>query len=144
MWQYEEIEATMAPVNGLLARVMIAKVNEKHRVQAILRGIPTRPDVHGWNCVGWVKEAIEALTSDPQALGSSRADWTTVRDTAMRYIEEKHAEERFGRNFDSTDIPTWDLTVGKEVMSQGMQHSNIGVLYTVPFGERLRSVSDRR
>lgn len=117
MWQYEESGVPMAPVNGLLVRVVVAKVNDKDRLQVIFRGIPTRPDVQGWNCVGWVKEAMEALASDPQALGTSRTDWTTVRNTTMRYVEEKHAEGRFGRKFDSTKIPTWDLMVGREVVA---------------------------
>ncbi|KAK8879047.1 hypothetical protein PGQ11_000341 [Apiospora arundinis] len=117
MWQYEEVEVALAPVNRLLVRVMVAKVKDKDRLQAIFRGIPIRPDVQGWNCVGWVKEAMEALASDSQALGTSRTNWTSVRDAAMRYVERKHAEERFGKNFDSTKIPTWDLIVGKEVIA---------------------------
>ncbi|KAK8044659.1 hypothetical protein PG993_004683 [Apiospora rasikravindrae] len=75
MWQYEEAEVPMAPVSGLLVRVMIAKVNDKDRLQEVFRGIPTRPSIPGWNCVGWVKEAVEALASDPRALGTCAKDW---------------------------------------------------------------------
>ncbi|KAK7943696.1 uncharacterized protein PG986_012809 [Apiospora aurea] len=86
MWQYEETEVPIAPVNGLLVRVMIAKVNDKNRLQEIFRGIPERPDVPGWNCVGWVKEAVEALASDPRALGTSATAWDPIRDAAMRSL----------------------------------------------------------
>ncbi|KAK7932405.1 hypothetical protein PG985_003117 [Apiospora marii] len=115
MWQYEETEVPMAPVNGLLVRILIAKVKDEGRLQEIFRGVPIRPSVTGWNCVGWVKEAVDALASDPTALGSSATDWVTIRNTAMGYVEKKHSNERFGKNFDSTKIPTWDLIMGKEV-----------------------------
>ncbi|KAK8131508.1 hypothetical protein PG984_007946 [Apiospora sp. TS-2023a] len=117
MWQYEETEVPMTPVNGLLVRVLIAKVNDKERLQEIFRGVPTRPGVAGWNCVGWVKEAVHALGSDSRALGSSAMDWVTIRNVAMGYVEKKHSNERFGKNFDPTKIPTWDFIIGKEVMA---------------------------
>jgi hypothetical protein len=39
----------------------------------------------GWNCVGWVKDALELLKADPRALVTSVIEWEIVRDAAMAY-----------------------------------------------------------
>lgn len=88
------------------------------RLLQIIRSIPVRPDEPGWNCVWWVKEALQALKADGKTLGTSVVDWETVRDVAMRYVQKKKDEHRFdGKgNFDMQKAATFDLIEGKETI----------------------------
>ncbi|KAL3408143.1 hypothetical protein V8F44DRAFT_504610, partial [Aspergillus fumigatus] len=42
-----------------------------------------------WNCVFWVKEALETLKVNPKALGTSIIKWEKVRSAAMDYCQWK-------------------------------------------------------
>ncbi|KAF4987522.1 hypothetical protein FDECE_15397 [Fusarium decemcellulare] len=121
VWSFEEREIGMAPTAMILVRVMVAKIKNRDRVLSILRGLPIRGGEAGWNCVAWVKEALEALQRDGKALGTSRVDWETVRDAAMQYAREKEAAHRFdgqagSGQFDVRKVPTWDLLTGREAV----------------------------
>ncbi|PYH43493.1 uncharacterized protein BP01DRAFT_402582 [Aspergillus saccharolyticus JOP 1030-1] len=93
---------------------------EEHDASAqmllILRGIPVSQNVSGWNCVSWVKEALEVVDADTQALASTRVcDWGRVRDAAIEYCQRKKDQHRFdGKgDYDMGVIPTYDLMVGR-------------------------------
>ncbi|KAF4510617.1 hypothetical protein G6O67_002493 [Ophiocordyceps sinensis] len=117
VWEYEERDTTLEPSSMLLARVMIAKVKSVRRLRSVLEGIPVRPEVEGWNCVGWIKEAFQAALADGKALGTSAGDWQSVRDTAMWYVEAKKAAHRYdGIVFhDPMTVATWDMMQGVEL-----------------------------
>jgi hypothetical protein len=117
VWEYEERESTMMPTSMLLVRVMIGKVKDRNRLESLLRNTPVRPGIDGWNCVAWVKEALEIALCDKKVMGNPKhLDWDAVRDTAMWYVEQKKAEHRFDgqRNFDQTKVATWDMIDGIE------------------------------
>ncbi|KAI1418843.1 hypothetical protein F5Y12DRAFT_401581 [Xylaria sp. FL1777] len=118
VWTYEEKAITLYPTSMLLVRVLIAKVLDKNRVHTILRRIPIRSDTVGWNCVGWVQEAVEALIRDGKALGTSAKSWPAVRDIAMEYISRKKAAHRFDGQgtYDLTRTAAWDLLEAKETI----------------------------
>ena len=62
-----------------LMRVMIGKVEDKHRLESVLgRVITIRAGTLGWNCVGWVQEALQELERDRKALGTSVIAWQSV------------------------------------------------------------------
>jgi len=117
-WFFEEIKTTLLATSMLLVRVLIAKVENKDRLISILRNTPIRQGVVGWNCVGWVKEALESLAADGKALGTSVTEWTVVRNAAMEYCDRKKKEHRFdGRgSYDMNKAPTYDLIEKKETM----------------------------
>ncbi|KAJ5189668.1 hypothetical protein N7491_008287 [Penicillium cf. griseofulvum] len=48
-----------------------------------------------WNCVFWVKEALEVIKVDPKALGTSVVGWERVRNEAMAYCQRKKDQHRF-------------------------------------------------
>ena len=102
----------------LLVRIMIGKVKKMDRLESALRKVPIRQGQMGWNCVGWVKEALEALNADGKALGTSVTEWQAVRDGAMQYVQRKKAEHRFdGRgNFNMRYAATYDMLDGKETV----------------------------
>jgi hypothetical protein len=115
-WLFEERETTLSATSMLLVRVMIAKVEKKDRFVSIVRSTPIRQGVVGWNCVGWVQEALQNLEADGKALGTSVTDWTKVRDAAMEYCQRKKDEHRFDGqgHYDMTKAPTYDLVERKE------------------------------
>jgi hypothetical protein len=117
-WQFEEREITMFATAMVLVHVVIGKVANLKRLESTLRSTPIKGEEPGWNCVVWVKDALEALEKDRKALGTSNTDWGTVRNAAMRYVEGKKAEHRFdGKgNFDMQEVATWDLLEGKELI----------------------------
>ncbi|TWU74366.1 hypothetical protein ED733_000287 [Metarhizium rileyi] len=120
VWQFEERDIGMAPTAMILVRVLIGKVKKKDRLDTILRGITIRGQSPGWNCVYWVEEAIRALYTYQESGGgifeksAFQLDWETIRQCALRYVEEKKASHRFdgqasSGTFDNNKVPTWDL-----------------------------------
>ncbi|KAJ5780060.1 hypothetical protein N7457_005220 [Penicillium paradoxum] len=61
---------------------MVGKVADGNRLVKILRNTPIRQGQPGWNCVSWVKEALEMLKDDSKALGTSVVAWEKVRNGA--------------------------------------------------------------
>ncbi|KAI1117982.1 hypothetical protein F5Y14DRAFT_447391 [Nemania sp. NC0429] len=118
VWAYEEQQIDRGPQYMLLTRVIIGKVLDKGRLRSIIGGIPVRPETPGWNCVGWVREAVDAVLRDDRALGTTVETWAEVKDTAMHYIEAKRASHRFdgqGKLSGGT-AATWDMLQNKEVI----------------------------
>jgi hypothetical protein len=118
-WFFEERDCALAPSNMLLVRIMVAKVKNKDRLVSVLRNTPIRQDQQGWNCVAWVKEALERLEDDGKAIGTSVTEWEAVRDKAMEYCQQKKDQHRFDGtgNFDMGKAPTYDLIERKELIS---------------------------
>ncbi|KAH9209878.1 hypothetical protein DL95DRAFT_476114, partial [Leptodontidium sp. 2 PMI_412] len=116
-WMYEERDISMVPSNMQLVRVLVAKIEDVGRFESILQGIPIRGQIAGWNCVEWVREALETLARDGRALGTGVVDWKTVRDACMDYVRKKKDQHRFDGhgNFDAAKAATYDLIEGKEI-----------------------------
>ncbi|KAK0390716.1 hypothetical protein NLU13_0219 [Sarocladium strictum] len=117
VFQFEERGIPMAATAMLLVRIMIGKVKDKKRLESIFRNTPIQSRVTGWNCVFWVKEAIETAIADKKALGVPEGcTWQTIRDVAMWYIEKKKAAHRFdGKgDYDQRKAATWDMIEGIE------------------------------
>ena len=110
-WCYEEVETPLLPTKMLLTRVMVGKVLDKHRLVQVLSQVPIRQDQPNWNCVFWVKEALEDLDADRRILGTGVTSWDSVRDAAMNYTQQKKDEHRFDgqETFDMKKVPTYDL-----------------------------------
>lgn len=84
----------------------------------ILRNTPIRQGQPGWNCVFWVKEALEILKLDPKALGTNVVEWEKVRYETMDYCQRKKDQHRFDGqgNFNMRTVPTYDLMERKEII----------------------------
>lgn len=108
----------MAATAMILVRVLVGKVANTERLCSVLRSTNVKGNQPGWNCVVWVEEALQGLKEDGKALGTSKIDWTSVRDTAMRYVEQKKQQHRFDgkKVFDMSKVATWDLLEGKETV----------------------------
>ncbi|KAF7714531.1 Uncharacterized protein PECH_008421 [Penicillium ucsense] len=84
-WCFDERNCPLAPTNMLLVRIMVGKVADGTRLVEIMRNTPIRQGQPGWNCVSWVKEALEMLSVDSKALGTSVIEWEKVRNAGMDY-----------------------------------------------------------
>ncbi|KAH9863394.1 hypothetical protein IAQ61_009671 [Plenodomus lingam] len=115
-WYFEEREIGLGQTLMVLIRVMIAKVEDRDRIISIIRNTPIRQGVAGWNCVGWLQEALQRLEADGKALGTGVTDWAKIRNAAMEYCQRKKAEHRFDGQgiFDMTKVATYDLIERKE------------------------------
>lgn len=115
-WTFEERECSLAPTSMLLVRITVGKVADGNRLVEILRNTPIRQGQPGWNCVFWVREALEMLKVDLKALGTSVVEWEKVRSGAMDYCQRKKDQHRFDGqgNFDMRKVPTYDLMERKE------------------------------
>lgn len=118
-WLFEERDCALGPSNMLLVRVIVAKVENKDRLVTLLRNTPIRQGQQGWNCVGWVKEALERLKADGKAIGTSNTEWEAVREGTLGYCQRKKGQHRFDGtgDFDVSKVPTYDLVEQKELVS---------------------------
>lgn len=119
IWSFEERGTSMRQTAMILVRVLVGKIENDERGKALLRNVPVKGDQPGWNCVGWVEEALEALHRDGRVLGTSISSWQLIRDTAMEYVDRKKREHRFddqGSIITSSRVPTWDMLVGRETV----------------------------
>jgi hypothetical protein len=101
-----------------VVRILIAKVQNKDRLAEVLRQIPVRQGQQGWNCVAWIREALDELQVSKGVVGRSVVEWETVRNAAMEYCQRKRDEHRFdGKgSFDATRVATFDLIQGRETI----------------------------
>ncbi|KAM7197043.1 hypothetical protein V8F20_006796 [Naviculisporaceae sp. PSN 640] len=117
-WAYEHRDITMNATNMILVRIVVGKITNMNRLLEIVGNVPIRGNVPGWNCVEWVREALQLLGQDDTALGTKVTDWQTVRDAAMEYAVKKAAEHRFDgtvSTFDTSKVPTYCLLTRKEI-----------------------------
>ena len=108
--------------------MVIAKILDMAALQEVLRGVSIRagqPGQDNWNCVSWVREALEALQRTSNVLGTAVLDWDTVRDSVMNFAQRKVDERHFESTgagagagagaFDNNKPATYEFIDGKEL-----------------------------
>lgn len=117
-WHFEEAGISRSPERVLLARVVVAKAVDRDRLLTVLRSVPVRQGVEGWNCVAWVREALELLREDGSVLGTAKLEWAVVRDAVMGYVGRKKGAHRFAGEggFDMSRVATWDSIEERELV----------------------------
>jgi len=120
-WQYEATSIPLKPTKMLLVRIIISRIRNMDRLINIFQSTPIRagqPGHENWNCVEWVKEALELAGCDGEALQSPTIDWELVRNTAMWYANKKQKEHRFDGQgtYDQSKTATWDLLTRQELI----------------------------
>ena len=106
----------MTATNMILVRVLIGKILDPNGLATKLRSVKVENDDPTWNCVHWVKNALDDIASAKDLMGTSKLDWKVVKDAAMAYCQRKTEQGRFNgsANFDSSKVPTFDLLEGRE------------------------------
>jgi hypothetical protein len=122
VWEYEERIIPLEPTSMLLVRVLLGKISNIDQLRSAFENTPVRGDQPGyehWNCVEWIREALDLIQDDEQALGTSVTDWNSVRNTAMWYVEKKKRDHRFDGQgqYDQKKAATWDMLERRELIS---------------------------
>ena len=76
-WRFESVEASIQATSMILIRITVAKILKPEQVEMILKAIPVVQNDPTWNCITWVKNALEELHKsgvswgpDPQVCGN--------------------------------------------------------------------------
>lgn len=102
---------------SLLARVLIAKIDDEKRLVEIMRGAPVVQDNPNWHCRTWVADVLSRLAEDGRAVGTAKLGWGKIEAQARQYVAEKTAAGRYGRDMDAdAPRPTWDMLDEREVV----------------------------
>ncbi|KAK7177370.1 hypothetical protein DPSP01_014583 [Paraphaeosphaeria sporulosa] len=117
-WTYEEKSVSdVRATNTLLARIVIAKVQDEQRLIGLLRNLPIINGDPNWRCRTWIGQALAAIAKDGQCVGSSRLDWTAIETFAREYVAQKTAAGRYARAEDMLKPkPTYDLLEQREIV----------------------------
>jgi hypothetical protein len=113
----KELNDVKSPDN-LLARLVIAKVEDEKLLQDIFCNTPVIQGNPEWRCRTWIADALCRLANAPgKAVGTAELDWDKIEGEARRYVMQKTDE---GRYLDSESVllprPTWDMLEGREVI----------------------------
>ncbi|KAG6010729.1 hypothetical protein E4U54_008340 [Claviceps lovelessii] len=119
-WVYDEnkVEDVKYTVN-LLARVLVAKIEDEKRLLKILRETPVIQGDTSFTCRTWLVDALVRIDkADPKVVGTSELDWDKIEKLARNYVETKIDAGRY-REQDQVlrPKPTWDMTSNKEIIS---------------------------
>jgi hypothetical protein len=118
-WTYEKTPVADIRVTAtLLARILVAKVEDPDRLTAILDRVPVVQDDANWRCRSWIASALEAIAKDGKAVGTSDLDWTNIEEIGRRYVAKKTAAGRYNeRGLLEGPRPTWDILQNKETVA---------------------------
>ena len=111
------MEASIQATSMILIRITVAKILKPEQVEMILKAIPVVQNDPTWNCITWVKNALEELHKSG-CLGTHQSEWKVVEQVAMDYVTRKVTEHRFDGQIpvDTKKVPTYDLMDKKEVV----------------------------
>lgn len=117
-WVYEEISLrNVKTTASLLARIMIAKVEDEKRLIEIFRATPVVQNDPNWRCRTWVADALTRIAQDGHAVGTAELDWVKIEAFAREYVAKKASSGRYGYGADmSQPKPTWDMIEGREAV----------------------------
>ncbi|OAR01096.1 hypothetical protein LLEC1_05445 [Akanthomyces lecanii] len=118
-WTYEEVELpNVRSTNSLLARIVIAKIEDKKRLLKILRQTPVVQSDPDFRCRTWIADTLlRPANSESSVVGTSQLNWDKIERKARRYVEKKAAAGRYseaGRMLEPK--PTWDMMEQKELV----------------------------
>ncbi|KAB5572696.1 hypothetical protein GE09DRAFT_1054736 [Coniochaeta sp. 2T2.1] len=117
-WFYEERDLPNAQTSvQLLARLVIAKVEDEARLLAIIRNGPVITGDPNWRCRTWCAGVLQRLKEDGRAVGTSQLDWPTIEAFGREYVAGKNAAKRY----DTQELvlgpkPTYDMIEDKELL----------------------------
>jgi hypothetical protein len=85
-WFFEQLHVDAKGTSKLLTTTPIGKVVDMDRLLEILRDIPIPQNEPDWNCVNWMREALDEISHDQTALEIEGlgADWQALRDSVMK------------------------------------------------------------
>lgn len=82
-------------MNALLARILIAKVEDDQRLIEIFRRIPIVQNDQSRRRRTWVAHALRLIADDGKAVGTSQLNWEKIEVTAREYVGQKTSDGRY-------------------------------------------------
>lgn len=115
-WTYEEIPLeNVRTTNSLLARILIAKIEDEQRLIDLLRRLPVVQGDPNWRCRTWVASALAEVGKDGKCVGTAELNWQKIEALARQYVGDKTAQGRYQSAVDMMKAkPTWDMLENKE------------------------------
>lgn len=115
-WTYEEIPLeNVRATNSLLARILIAKIEDEQRLIALFRRLPVLQDDPNWRCRTWIASALVEIAKDGKCVGTAELNWQKIEAVARQYVDHKTASGRYRSAADlMKPKPTWDMLENKE------------------------------
>lgn len=118
-WIYERIEPTRLRTWNLLARLIVAKIENVELLEQTLESVPVVQGDPAWTCRVWVREAVAALVQ-AGALGTrvDLEDWESVERECREYMAGKIQQGRWQvkQEGNFAGLPTVDLITGEEIV----------------------------
>ncbi|KAK3299897.1 uncharacterized protein B0H64DRAFT_379386 [Chaetomium fimeti] len=119
-WVYEERHVTnVQSTVTLLARILIAKIEDERRLVASFRNTPVVQADPNWRCRAWVRAVLASIKRDGRAVGTSNLSWAEIEPLARDYVAKKAESGRYGvsqiENMNQPK-PTWDMLEDKEIV----------------------------
>lgn len=89
-WVHEEIPlAHVRSTNNLLARIVIAKIQDETRLIGIIRNTPVIHNDHNWSCRTWAARTLSRIAQDGWASGTAELDWEKIETVAREHVATK-------------------------------------------------------
>lgn len=128
-WRYEEADIEDVRLeHRLLVRVVIAKVISADALRRVLEGVPVyqvdddyvdRERARGFDCVTWVRTALEMLKEEGSGVLTGLGDWEVIQRKAVEYVEKKVEVGRWSAEWTEgkgeVEVPLLDLLDGREI-----------------------------
>lgn len=103
--------------NNLLARILIAKIEDEDRLIALIRRSQlVQGDPH-WRCRSWVAQVLQEMSRDGKVVGTAELDWVKIEARVRAYVAQKTADGRYQNVADlQKPRPTWDMLEDREII----------------------------
>ncbi|KAJ8133484.1 hypothetical protein O1611_g136 [Lasiodiplodia mahajangana] len=102
--------------NTLLARLLIAKIEDEQRLIALFRRLPVVQGDPNWRCRTWVASALDEIAKDGKCVGTAELDWGKIEAWGRQYVKDKTTAGRYEKNL-LEPRPTWDMLENKETIA---------------------------
>ncbi|KAF5547553.1 hypothetical protein FPHYL_10142 [Fusarium phyllophilum] len=113
-WVYEELSLpNIRSTTRLLARIVIAKVEDEDRLVEIVRNTPVVQNDPNCRCRTWIADVLSRIAQDGGAVGTSELDWAKIEPVAREYVANKTAAGRYLHGEDAVAEADLGYATGK-------------------------------
>ncbi|KAF2967607.1 hypothetical protein GQX73_g6014 [Xylaria multiplex] len=115
-WTYEEARLrNIRNTTNLLARIVVAKIQDEERLIALLHRVPIIQGDSNWRCLTWIANALAEIAKDGKCVSSAQLDWQKIEAFARQYVGDKTANGRYQPAPELLRAkPTWNMLENKE------------------------------
>jgi hypothetical protein len=108
-WLYEEIGVDATGTPKLLTQNLIGDVVDVEGLLELIRDLPIVQTTEGWDCVGWLRSALNAIEEDGHVISvaSGEASWERLRKLALLAADTE--SERRSPKVEQTEPFVWEL-----------------------------------